>query len=72
MNQLTLRGLDKELERRIREFAEQEHIFLNKAALKLMRRGAGLNHAAADPGVIGTISSAPGALRKPQRRNSEA
>ncbi|WP_232210364.1 hypothetical protein [Nitrococcus mobilis] len=49
MNQLTFRGLDKELERRIRQLAEQEHISMNKAALKLMRRGSGLDRAVPDP-----------------------
>lgn len=42
MDQLSLRGFDKELARRIRELARREHISLNKAALLLMRRGAGL------------------------------
>src|SRR5258705_13205547 len=42
MNQLSLRGFDKELARRIRELARREHVSLNKAALLLMRRGAGL------------------------------
>lgn len=53
MNQLTLRGLDKELERRIRQLAEQEHISLNKAALKLMHRGSGLDRATPESNVIG-------------------
>lgn len=42
MTQLTLRGFDPELEKRLRELAERDHLSLNKAALKLMRRGAGL------------------------------
>ena len=42
MQQLSLRGFDKELERRIRELARREKISLNKAALTLMRRGAGI------------------------------
>lgn len=42
MDHLSLRGIDKELARRIREFARGEHVSLNKAALLLMRRGAGL------------------------------
>ncbi|MEO8380953.1 MAG: hypothetical protein ABI779_14920 [Acidobacteriota bacterium] len=42
MDQLSLRGFDKDLTRRIRELAKREHISLNKAALLLMRRGAGL------------------------------
>ena len=42
MDQLSLRGFDKELARRIRELARREHVSMNKAALLLMRRGAGL------------------------------
>jgi hypothetical protein len=42
MDQLSLRGFDKELERRLRQLARQEGISLNRAALLLMRRGAGL------------------------------
>lgn len=42
MDQLSLRGFDKELARRIRELARREHVSLNEAALLLMRRGAGL------------------------------
>jgi hypothetical protein len=42
MDQLSLRGVDKELACRIRELARREHVSLNKAALLLMRRGAGL------------------------------
>lgn len=42
MNQLTLRGFDAELERRIRRLAESERISLNKAALRLLQRGAGM------------------------------
>lgn len=41
MRQLSLRGFGKELEKRIRDLAQKEKISLNKAALKLMRRGAG-------------------------------
>ena len=42
MKQLTVRGFDEELERTLRELARREGISLNKAALRLMRRGAGL------------------------------
>ena len=42
MQQLSLRGFDEELERRIRQLAGREKISLNKAALMLMRRGAGI------------------------------
>ena len=46
MSQLTLRGLDKRLLQRIKELARQERISLNKAALRLLERGAGLAPAA--------------------------
>lgn len=42
MTQLTIRGFDDELERRLRHVAHERHISLNKAALLLMRTGAGL------------------------------
>jgi hypothetical protein len=42
MSQLTLRGLDKRLLQHIRELARRERISMNKAALRLLERGAGL------------------------------
>ena len=42
MNQLTIRGFDRELESCLRQLADDERISLNRAALTLMRRGAGL------------------------------
>ena len=42
MKQLTIRGFDRDLERRLRELAASQQISLNRAALTLMRRGAGL------------------------------
>ena len=42
MEQLTLRGFEPELEARLRELARQRSLSLNRAALVLMRRGAGL------------------------------
>ena len=47
MKQLTIRGLDDDLERRLRDLATEKQISLNRAALTLMRRGAGI----ADPGT---------------------
>ena len=40
--QITLRGLSPELAQRIQQLALEEHISLNKAALKLLAKGAGL------------------------------
>jgi hypothetical protein len=51
LKQLTLRGFDKPLERRLRDEARSDGSSLNRAALKLMRRGAGLDHAAPVRGV---------------------
>ena len=43
MEQMTIRGFDPELERRIRELARREGISLNQAVLRLLRKGAGLS-----------------------------
>ena len=43
MNQLTVRGFDDELSASLRRLAAREGISLNKAALKLLRKGAGLS-----------------------------
>ena len=42
MNRLTVRGFDDALSARLRQLAEREGISLSKAALRLMRKGAGL------------------------------
>lgn len=39
---LTVREVDDELEKRLRRLAQEEAISLDQAALRLMRRGAGL------------------------------
>jgi hypothetical protein len=52
-NQLTIRGFDDHLERRIRELARAEGISLNRAALKLLRRGAGLEEPGEPSRAIG-------------------
>lgn len=43
MKQLTIRGFDEQLERCLRQLAKERRISLNRAALALMRRGAGLS-----------------------------
>ncbi len=53
MTQLTIRGFDDELERRLRHVARERHISLNKAALLLMRTGAGLETGEGRPDVVG-------------------
>ena len=54
MNQLTLRGFDDELRDHMRRIAAREGISLNKAALKLLRKGAGLTDDAGDDRTVGS------------------
>jgi hypothetical protein len=53
VNQLTLRGFDERLGRRIRELARKHDTSLNRAALMLLRRGAGLEDPARSAGRVG-------------------
>ena len=52
MHQLTLRGFDDELADYIRRLARREGISLNRAVMRLVRRGANLDDPDAD--VIGS------------------
>ena len=54
MNQLTIRGFDDELARHIRQIASREGISLNRAVLKLLRRGAGLGERKGDSDTVGS------------------
>ncbi len=54
MKQLTIRGFDKEVEREIRELAAREGISLNRAALRLLRRGAGIGETDSGHNLIGS------------------
>ncbi len=53
MNQLTVRGFDKDLQRCLQEFARRQGVSLNRAAVALMRRGAGLDRSVAAGSVVG-------------------
>ncbi len=53
MKQLTLRGFDPELERKIREISRREGISLNRAVLRLLRKGAGLGNDSEAGDVVG-------------------
>lgn len=53
MKQLTLRGFDARLERCLRELARDRQISLNRAALLLLRRGAGLDREAGSGREVG-------------------
>jgi hypothetical protein len=52
-NQITVRGLDAETERRVKELARRLHVSLNRAAVMFMRKGAGLREDDAGPEVVG-------------------
>jgi hypothetical protein len=43
MTQITLRGLDPRLQRELRAIARRHGISLNKAALRVLAKGAGLS-----------------------------
>ena len=54
MNQLTVRGFDDELSEHIRRLAKRDGISLNQAALKLLRKGAGLADPARRADTVGS------------------
>ena len=51
--QLTLRGIGPELAQHIRQLSHDEGISLNKAALRLLAKGAGLEHTSKKNDTIG-------------------
>lgn len=53
MKQLTVRGFDAELERRLRARAREKGWSLNRAALDLLRRGAGVGQSGTGPLGVG-------------------
>ena len=54
LKQLTLRGFDPELERRLRLEARSGGLSLNQAALRLLKRGAGLGGERSSPNAVGS------------------
>lgn len=54
MNQLTVRGFDEELSAGIQRLAKREGISLNQAALRLLRKGAGLTEDADGANTVGS------------------
>ena len=53
MNQITVRGFDDELADHIRRLAERDGTSLNRAALKLLRKGAGMADPSQGPDIVG-------------------
>ena len=54
MNQLTIRGLDDDLSASVRRLAKREGISLNQAALRLLRKGAGLADRSRGSDLVGS------------------
>ena len=54
MNQLTVRGFDDELSAAMRRLAKREGISLNQAALRLLRKGAGLTDGTGGADTVGS------------------
>ena len=54
MNQLTIRGFDDDLSASVRRLARREGISLNQAALRLLRKGAGLADNSGGEDVVGS------------------
>ena len=74
MNQLTVRGFDDELDAIMRRLARQEGISLNQAALRLLRKGAGLtDNSNGNPNAIGTsLDDLFGAWSQDEAENFDA
>ena len=54
VKQMTIRSNDKELEKRLEQLARKEGISINKAVLKLLRRGVGMNEKTDQENRIGS------------------
>ena len=54
MDQLTVRGFDDDLSAYMQRLARREGISLNQAALRLLRKGAGLSDGRGGPDNIGS------------------
>ncbi|MYJ79494.1 MAG: hypothetical protein F4047_15395 [Caldilineaceae bacterium SB0670_bin_27] len=53
MNQITVKGIDDKLSASLRRLAKREGISLNQAALRLLRRGAGLGEGSGQSDTVG-------------------
>ena len=53
MNQITVRGFDDELSASLRRLAKREGLSLDQAALRLLRRGAGLAEGSDQADTVG-------------------
>ncbi len=69
MNQLTLRGFSQELEKVLKETARRRGVSLNKAAIHLLRKGAGLRDLGEDIG--NSLSKYAGSWQEHEARDLE-
>ena len=68
MRQLTIRGFDLELEQKIRSLSQREGISMNKAALRLLRKGAELSDDKATKRVGSRLDKYAGTMSKHEAR----
>jgi hypothetical protein len=68
-NQITVRGLDAETESRLRGLANRRSMSMNKAAVMLIRKGAGLKSEDEGPETVGaSLDSFVGSWTPEQER----
>jgi len=72
MRQLTIRITDPELERCVTELAKTERLSLNQAALRVLRKGAGIGAGARNRGVGESLDAFFGCWSEDQAREIEA
>jgi hypothetical protein len=68
MKQLTIRGFDKELERRILELARSEGISLNQAVIRLLRKGSGIGPRSRDDAIGNALDDLSGTWTAEEER----
>ena len=72
MKQLTIRIKDPELERRIDQLAREEGTSLNQAALRILRKGAGIEAERSTRGIGNALDSFFGTWTEEQAREIAA
>lgn len=58
IDHLTIRGIDERMEAELKALARRRNLSVNKAALALLRKGAGLHEPGEGPAVIGSALDA--------------
>ena len=68
MKQMTIRGFDEQLERAIWKLADRDGISRNRAALRLLRRGAGIDRESNGDRIGNTLDHLSGTWTDEQAR----